>query len=138
MLTRPARAGTPWFCAVGFHLPHLPELVPRRYVDRYDDTGLPDNQFAPVGMPAVAWSNYDELRGQYSDARALHSSGAINSTLPAAFTRSLRKHYYGAVSYLDSNVGKVLDALVASGQDENTVKILWGDHGCEIPPVCPP
>ena len=94
--------------------------------------GLPDNQFAPVGMPPVAWSDSGELRGQYSDSRALHSSGAINSTLPAPFTRELRKHYYGAVSYLDSNVGAVLDALVATGQDENTIKILWGDHGCEM------
>jgi iduronate 2-sulfatase len=97
-----------------------------------NDTGLPDNQFAPVGMPDVAWSNYEELRGQYADARALHSSGAINSTLPPAFTRSLRQHYYGAVSYLDSNIGQVLGVLQASGQDGNTIKILWGDHGYQV------
>ena len=128
-LTAPPRAGTPWFCAVGFHLPHLPDLVPQRFVDMYPKAHFPDNQYAPADMPNVAWSNSGELRGQYSDARALHSTGAINSTLPPAFTTELRRHYYGAVSYLDYQVGRVLDALNATGQQDNTVRVLWGDHG---------
>jgi hypothetical protein len=39
VLTQPSRTDTPWFCAVGFHLPHLPELVPSRFVDLYNNTG---------------------------------------------------------------------------------------------------
>ena len=85
----------PWFVAVGFHLPHLPELVPERFVEQYQSAELPDNQFAPYKMPLVAWSHSGELLGQYSDARALHASGAINSTLPEKYAKGLRQHYYG-------------------------------------------
>eukprot|EP00729_Bicosta_minor_P023523 gene23522-21463_t len=84
----------PWFVAVGFHLPHLPELVPERFVEQYQSAELPDNQFAPYKMPRVAWSHSGELLGQYSDARALHASGAINSTLPEKYAKGLRQHYY--------------------------------------------
>ena len=131
-----ASRSAPWFCAVGFHLPHLPELVPERFVNLYpeEEVLLPDNQFAPAGMPAVAWSNSGELRSQYSDARALNSSGRINSTLPPDFTRALRRHYYGAVSYLDHNVGRVLAALKDQGQEDDTIAVLWGDHGCDCAP----
>ena len=94
-MPQPQPEPQPWFVAVGFHLPHLPELVPARFVEQYQNAELPDNQFAPYKMPPVAWSHSGELLGQYSDARALHASGAINSTLPVNYTKGLRQHYYG-------------------------------------------
>jgi hypothetical protein len=115
----------PWFVAVGFHLPHLPDLVPQRFVDLYPDTGLPEDGFAPDHMPAVAWSNSGELN-QYSDVRATHASGAINVTRPTNWTRELRRHYYGAVSYLDHNVGRVLSALKDNGQDDAIIAFWVG------------
>jgi iduronate 2-sulfatase len=55
-------SGTPpWFVACGFHLPHLPDLVPQRFVDLYPDAGMPDNDYAPDHMPLVAWSASGEL-----------------------------------------------------------------------------
>ena len=114
----------PWFVAVGFHLPHLPDLVPQRFVDMYPDAGLPEGGFAPDHMPAVAWSNSGELN-QYSDVRAMHASGAINVTRPTNWTIELRRHYYGAVSYLDHNVGRVLSALKDNGQEEDAIIALW-------------
>ena len=121
----------PWFVAVGFHLPHLPDLVPQRFVEMYPDAGLPDGGFAPDHMPAVAWSSSGELN-QYSDVRAMHESGAINATRPASWTRELRRHYYGAVSYLDHNVGRVLNALETNGQQEGAIVAFWGDHGYQL------
>eukprot|EP00037_Helgoeca_nana_P016342 m.153861 g.153861 ORF g.153861 m.153861 type:complete len:698 (+) comp23475_c0_seq2:76-2169(+) len=127
------RPDTPWFVGVGFHLPHLPDLVPQRFVDLYPNpVDLPDNQFAPNHMPLVAWSSSGELREQYSDARALGATGAVNTTLPANFTVALRRHYYGAVSYLDYQVGRVLTALSENNQEENTIVALWGDHGYQL------
>eukprot|EP00040_Diaphanoeca_grandis_P010578 m.54202 g.54202 ORF g.54202 m.54202 type:complete len:714 (+) comp21876_c0_seq1:230-2371(+) len=127
------RTDNPWFVAVGFHLPHLPELVPERFVDLYPDpVDLPDNQFAPHGMPEVAWSHSSELLGQYADARALDATGAINTTLPPTFTRNLRRHYYGAVSYIDYQMGRVLTALKDNNQQHNTIVALWGDHGYQL------
>ena len=82
-------------------------------------------------MPAVAWSNSGELN-QYSDVRAMHASGAINATRPTNWTRELRRHYYGAVSYLDHNVGRVLGALKDNGQEEDAIVAFWGDHGYQL------
>ena len=121
----------PWFVAVGFHLPHLPDLVPQRYVDLYPQVGLPDNDFAPDHMPTVAWSHSGELN-QYSDVRAMHASGAINVTRPASWTRELRRHYYGAVSFLDHNIGRVLIALKENKQEDNAIVVFWGDHGYQL------
>ena len=132
-------ASPPWFVAVGFHLPHLPELVPERFVQLYDteDVQTPDNGFAPDGMPTVAWSSYGELLGQYSDARLLKpldgkARGSINSTLPPAYVKSLRQHYYGAVSYVDSQLGRVLSAVKESGFEDETAVAVWGDHGYQL------
>ena len=121
----------PWFVAVGFHLPHLPDLVPQRFVDLYPEVDLPDNTFAPDHMPSVAWSHSGELN-QYSDVRAIGASGAINGSRPANWTTELRRHYYGAVSYLDHNVGRVLTALKHNDQEDNAVVAFWGDHGYQV------
>ena len=67
----------PWFLAVGFHLPHLPDLVPERFVELDPaPVELPEDQIAPRDMPPVAWTSSSELQ-QYSDARALQWRGAI-------------------------------------------------------------
>lgn len=87
---------------------------------------LPDYPYAPVDMPQVAWSASGELN-QYSDVRAMHASGAINHTRPAAWVREFRRHYYAAVSYLDHNVGRVLTALEENSQKDDTVVAFWGD-----------
>jgi iduronate 2-sulfatase len=124
--------GKPFFLAVGFHLPHLPDLVPQRYVELYADPGgLPDEQLAAQNMPTVAWSSSSELK-QYSDARKLSWHGAVNTSTPANFTRALRRHYYGAVSFIDHQVGRVLAALQSSGLQDSTVVVLWGDHGYHL------
>lgn len=132
---RAAAAGAsarPWLVAVGFHLPHLPDLVPQRFVDQYPDPVLlPDDQSAPRGMPSVAWSTSAEME-QYSDVRALAWHGAINTTTPPDFTRRLRRHYYGAVSFIDEQVGRVLAALQSNGQQQRTLIALFGDHGYHL------
>lgn len=124
--------GKPFFLAVGFHLPHLPDLVPQRFVDLYPHPGdLPDDQLAARNMPSVAWSASSEIK-QYSDARALPWHGAVNTSTPANFTRALRRHYYGAVSFVDHQVGRVLAALQRNGLQDSTVVVLWGDHGYHL------
>ena len=91
---------TPFFVAVGFHKPHLPFLFPEKFLDYYPlaDIELPTNPYAPDGMPKIAWQAYGETRG-YADIAKLNASGAINTTLPDAVVRSLRRGYYAAVSY---------------------------------------
>ena len=122
-----------FFVAIGFHKPHLPFVFPKEFLDYYpqDEIQLPPNQFAPDGMPTIAWQPYGETRS-YHDITALNASGAINTTLPAWKVKQLRRAYYSAVSYTDSNIGAVLDELDNLGLADNTLVVFWGDHGWQL------
>lgn len=116
----------PFFLAVGFIRPHLPFVAPKKYWDLYDPAKLPMPQVkeAPLGAPAYAGQPGGELR-QYSD---MPPKGPIDDTQ----TRRLIHGYYAATSYMDAQMGRVLEALDASGFAENTIIILWGDHGWHL------
>ena len=85
----------PFFLAVGLHKPHLPFLFHEKFLKYYpeDEIRLPDNDYAPVNMPDVAWSDYGELR-RYDDILKLNATGQINSTLPSWKVKELRRAYY--------------------------------------------
>lgn len=123
----------PFFMAVGFHRPHLPFLIPANFFEYYpeDEVAFPDNQYAPVNMPQIAWADFDELR-DYGDIALKYGFGAINTTLPQNVVRGLRRAYYAAVSYTDSLVGQVLDELERLGLDDSTIVSFWGDHGWQL------
>ena len=108
-LKRVSKEAKPFFLAVGFLKPHLPFIFPETFLNFYpkSDIRVPDNEFAPVNMPEVAWTDYGELR-KYRDIKKHHFSGKINTTLPNDLVKELRRYYYAAVSYIDSLVGEVL------------------------------
>ncbi len=117
---------SPFFLAVGFHKPHLPFIAPKKYFDLYppESIKLPDNYHAPKDCPPAALHNSGELR-QYSD---IPREGPV----PTDKARELIRAYYAAASYMDAQVGRVLDALEKNGQRENTIVVLWGDHGWHL------
>ena len=124
---RKFKAGTqPFFLAVGFHKPHLPFSVPKTYWDLYDPSKIPlaANSFLPKGAPEYAMADKNELWG-YSDVPDV-------SHLPDDYARQLKHGYYAAVSYMDAQLGRVLDELDKLGLRENTIVILWGDHGWKL------
>ncbi|KAK6176528.1 hypothetical protein SNE40_014795 [Patella caerulea] len=124
-----------FFVAVGFHKPHLPFVFPEHYLDLYpkNDISLPDNPYAPVKMPEVAWINYiTQEMGNYHDIKILRPSGNINTTLPDDLVINLRRAYYSTVSYVDDLVGRVLNELETLGLLRNTIVSFWGDHGWQL------
>ena len=123
----------PFFLAVGFHRPHLPFVVPDKYINLYpaEEVKLPVNPYAPQGMPEVAWSIFDELR-TYVNVKYKYGFGSINTTLPNDLTLAMRRAYYAAVSYTDGLVGQVLEALEQEGLSDSTVVSFWGDHGWQL------
>ncbi|KAK3098287.1 hypothetical protein FSP39_017975 [Pinctada imbricata] len=132
----PAAKGSkqiPFFVAVGFHKPHLPFVFPDSMFEHYpkESIKLPDNPYAPVDMPAVAWLKYDELL-RYEDIRTLNVTADINTTLPDDVVLNLRRAYYSAVSWTDLQVGRVLDELEKLGLANNTIVSFWGDHGWQL------
>ena len=116
----------PFFLAVGFQKPHLPFTAPKKYFDLYDPASIPvpSDPQRPVGSPSVAFTGSRELRG-YAD---IPDSG----TVPESKVRELTHGYYAAISYMDAQVGRVLGELRELGLAENTVVILFGDHGFHL------
>jgi iduronate 2-sulfatase len=120
------KAGEPFFLAVGFLKPHLPFVAPKKYWDLYDSAAfpLPKLTTPPEDAPEFAPTTWGELR-QYSDIAA---TGALDD----AQTRHLIHGYHAAVSYMDAQMGRVLDALDQNGFAKNTIIVLWGDHGWHL------
>ncbi len=116
----------PFFLAVGFIKPHLPFVSPLKYwrLYRREDFRLPSNPFPPKNAPRYALTNWGELR-QYE---GIPKSGPLSDEM----TLTLRHAYYAAVSYMDAQVGKVLDELERLGLKDNTIVVLWGDHGWKL------
>ncbi|HVJ69145.1 MAG TPA: sulfatase [Caulifigura sp.] len=117
----------PFFLAVGFMKPHLPFIAPKKYFDLYDPQSIPmaKSKSLPIGAPEYAGNNSGELRG-YTNIP--DGQEPISDDL----ARQLKHAYYAATSYMDAQVGRVVAELDALGLRENTVIILWGDHGWKL------
>jgi iduronate 2-sulfatase len=125
-----AKGGRPFFLAVGFTKPHLPFIAPKKYWDLYDRNQfkMPPNTGIPPGYPSYARNlNAGELRS-YSDI-PLKGTPA---DFPDALNRKLIHGYHACVSYMDRNVGVLLEALEASGASQNTIVVFWADHGWKL------
>ena len=116
----------PFFLAVGFLKPHLPFVAPKKYWDLYDPEKipLPLIDHLPDGAPAFAGHDNGELHS--------YSNVPNGNPIPSAFAKTLRHGYYACISYTDAQVGRLLDALQKEGLADNTVVVLWGDHGWQL------
>lgn len=115
----------PFFLAVGFIRPHLPFVSPKKYWDLYDPAKieLAPNKFRPKGAPEWAVLPGGEMRSYH---------GIPEGSIPDDLARQLKHGYYAAVSYMDAQVGKVLDELERLDLAKNTIIVLWGDHGWKL------
>jgi iduronate 2-sulfatase len=121
----------PFFLAVGYYRPHLPFNAPRKYWDLYDpdSIALAPNPDLPKGAPAAAAGNLAELR-RYADFETVPEPW--EGSLSEADARRLKHGYYASVSYVDAQVGRLLDRLDSLGLAKNTIVVLWGDHGYKL------
>jgi len=116
----------PFFLAVGFHKPHLPFNSPAKYwaMYPYDKVRLPENPFPPKGVTPFSLTNWGELRAY----EGIPKKGDLTEQQ----TRILRRAYYACVSFTDANIGMLLDGLDENELTENTIVVLWGDHGWKL------
>jgi len=116
----------PFFLGVGFKKPHLPFVAPKKYWDLYDpaEIELADNPFAPKNAPSMGLHASFELRTR----TGVPKTGDVSD--PDA--RNLIHAYLACVSYVDAQIGRLLDELETLGLRENTVVMLWGDHGWHL------
>lgn len=127
-ITELAKAKDPFYLAVGFTRPHLPFNAPKRYWDLYErkDIELAENQTLPVNYNDFTLYNFEELRHGY-DFIPLK-----RDLIPSDLQHTLKHGYYASVSYVDAQIGKLLNQLKKSGLDKNTIVVLWGDHGWKL------
>ena len=116
----------PFFLTMGLRKPHLPFSAPKKYWDLYDrdKIELPESYIQPETTPKQAFHNFGELR-QYENIPK-------KGDLPEDLAKELIHGYYACVSYIDSQIGLVLNELERLELDENTIVILWGDHGWNL------
>jgi choline-sulfatase len=123
--------GKPFFFGIGYYRPHLPFNAPKKYWDMYNRQEIPlaDNRFMPHGAPLMAVNTMQELRSylDFKDAPRPH-----DRELSEADQRLLRHGYLASVSYIDAQIGRLLHALERQKLADNTIVVLWGDHGWKL------
>lgn len=121
------QSSSPFFLAVGFHKPHLPFVAPQKYWDLYDPgkIELPDHREKPKDAPDLAMTNFEELRHYYGIPWD-------EAPLSPSLSRTLIHGYYAGVSFLDAQIGRVLETLHEQGFADNTIVVLCVDHGWHL------
>lgn len=115
--------GQPFFLAVGFWKPHSPFNAPKKYWDLYDRAHLPPVDLRrPEGAPEIAFHDGRELRGTPPNLANFTSEQIAE----------IRHGYFAGISYLDAQLGRVLDALDQAGLTEKTIVVFIGDHGYHL------
>lgn len=114
----------PWFISAGFRLPHVPCFASQAWFDLYP--------VAEVQLPLVKSDDRDDLP---------RFAGFLHWKLPEPRLKTLQdleewrplvRAYLASISFMDSQVGRVLEALQVSGQLDNTIVVVWGDHGWHL------
>ena len=122
-----SRKSQPFFLAVGFIKPHLPWVSPKKYWNLYDPAkiDLAPNPFLPVDAPEYAVNPND---GEVRSYKGIPPEGPV----PDPLARKFKQAYFAGVSYSDAQIGKVLAELDRLKLRNNTIIVLWGDHGWKL------
>ncbi|MDF7826710.1 sulfatase [Pontiellaceae bacterium B12227] len=122
-----AQGDKPFFMALGFNKPHLNWVAPKKYWDLYDRASIPlaEHQAAPVDGAAMGLHPSFELRVR-------HGIPTDGKPFSDDLSRTLKHAYLACASYVDSQIGKMIQALEDAGVRDNTIIIVWTDHGWHL------
>lgn len=114
----------PFFLACGIYRPHHPWYVPQSYVDRFP--------LDSVQLPVVLESDTTDL-GPFARHELIERGGNYHRhVVQAGLWKDAVRAYLASVNYADARVGQLLDALRASKYADNTIVVLWSDHGWQL------
>ena len=116
----------PWFLALGFKKPHLDFIAPKKYWDLYDESQIPlaTQVNPPIDGAAMGLSESLEVR--------VSADMPKTGDFSPETQRRLKHGYYACISYIDAQLGKMIQALKDSGEYDNTIIVLWSDHGFNL------
>src|SRR5690606_5650038 len=120
----------PFFLGVGFFKPHLPFTAPKKYWDLYLEDDIPLS--AVPDLPEHVHEASLQKMGEFNSYEAGEERASLDRRLSDDYARKLRHAYFASISYVDAQVGKVLDELKRLGLADNTIVVLWGDHGWHL------
>lgn len=131
-LDRLAQKDQPFFFGLGYFRPHLPFAVPRKYWDLYDPDSIPlaPNPNLPEGTPIFTSNSMYELRHYDGFGHIGHPTSSYRMSEDTA--RILKQGYYASVSYVDALLGDLFEHLKSLNLYENTIIVVWGDHGWKL------
>ncbi len=115
-----AHRSEPFFIGVGFFRPHTPYVAPKKYFEHYP--------LERLSLPTAPEDDRDDI----PPAAFAHNCPIPNYGLPERTCLQALQAYYAAVSFVDAQVGRLLDALDSMGLSERTVVVLWSDHGYHL------
>ena len=123
-------AQPPFLLAIGYFKPHLPFNAPKKYWDLYNQDSIPLSPipFIPEGINRASLHGSGEFNGYLLGDEQASLEGPVSEE----YAQKLRHAYAACVSYIDAQIGMVLDELERLGLDENTHVIIWGDHGWHL------
>ena len=114
----------PFFLAVGILRPHLPFGAPAKYMEHYKNKTLPTIGHPDKPTGKTTWHRSGEFMK--------YNRWGRNPNKDAEFAIEVRKHYAACVTFADAQVGRIMERLEKSGQADNTIVVLWGDHGWHL------
>ncbi|QOD61986.1 sulfatase [Polaribacter haliotis] len=124
LLEQVAKKDAPFFMAIGFKKPHEPFIAPKKYWDLYNNTNfkVAANQNAPIGR--------EDLKTYVPHGKDVKQNmNAETGRINEDFQLKLKQGYYACTSFVDAQIGLVIEKLEKLGVADNTIIVLWGDHG---------
>jgi choline-sulfatase len=113
-----ANRDTPFFLAVGFFRPHTPFVAPKKYFDLYDQEKIVIPEISSEYLATLPEPAVKSIRAKKNQI-----------DLEKELAQEIKEAYYATISFVDAQVGRILDQLEANGLDENTVVVFTSDHG---------
>ena len=113
----------PFFLAVGIFRPHVPWFNPQKYFDLYPEES--------IELPAVKDDDVDDL-GVWARKRAMDGNSKHAEVVASGDWKGAVQAYLASISHADANVGRVIEALDAGPNKDNTIIVLWSDHGYHL------
>jgi len=120
----------PFFLGVGFFKPHLPFTAPKKYWDLYNEDELPvsPTPFIPENSSKASLHG----SGEFNQYLLGEEKASLDAPVSDEYARKVRHGYFACVSYIDAQIGKLMEELEKQGLAENTIVVVWGDHGWHL------
>ncbi len=122
--------GQPFFLGVGFFKPHLPFNAPKKYWDLYNEVEIP---LSPVPfVPEKVHKASLQESGEFNQYKLGEEKASLNAPVSGEYEKKLRHAYFACISYVDAQIGKLIAELEIQDLADNTIVVVWGDHGWHL------